>query len=200
MDNRYTAVATPPADVLKIIEAGKLKGKYDINPQWKIEAMTSVYGLCGEGWKYEIAHTETVNCPEGEVLLFMMVKVAVKGKDGWSEPIVGYGGDYIIQSNKNGLVPNDEAFKMALTDSLGNAFKVLGVASDVYKGIMDNMESKYTKRANAYSPTVNATSSTPTTNCTCDICHKAISDKIQAFSMRKYGRNLCMDCQKVQVA
>ena len=37
---KYNRLATPPADATKAIEAGKLKGKTDINPQWKIEAMT----------------------------------------------------------------------------------------------------------------------------------------------------------------
>lgn len=200
MDNRYLAVATPPSEILKVIEAGKLKGRYDINPQWKIEAMTSTYGLCGEGWKYEVVNTETVSCPAGELLLFMMVQVRIKGKEGWSESITGYGGDYIIQSNKNGLVPNDEAYKMALTDALGNALKVLGVAADVYRGNMDKMESKYSKRASSYAPAPPTPTTTNSNGCTCEICGSAISEKVQAFSIRKYGRSLCMDCQKVQAA
>lgn len=192
MDNRYVSVATPPPEILKVIEAGKLKGRFDINPQWKIEAMTNTYGLCGEGWKYQVVHTETVNCPGGEVLLFMMVQVSIKCGNSWSEPVTGYGGDYIVQSNKNGLVPNDEAYKMALTDALGNALKVLGVAAEVYKGNMDKMDSKYSKRANSCVPAQQNNSVY-----TCDICGKTISDKVQAFSMRKYGKSLCMECQNM---
>lgn len=48
MDERYIKVSTPPEDALKPIVAGNLKGKTDISPQWKIEAMTETYGMCGE--------------------------------------------------------------------------------------------------------------------------------------------------------
>lgn len=44
MDDRYTAVSNPPKDALKEIEFGALRGKSDINPQWKIEAMTENMG------------------------------------------------------------------------------------------------------------------------------------------------------------
>ena len=50
----YKALSKPPEDALKIIQAGNLRGKSDINPQWKIEAITAQFGLCGIGWKFEI--------------------------------------------------------------------------------------------------------------------------------------------------
>lgn len=135
MDKRYEAVQEPPQNALKTIEFGKLKDKSDINPQWKIEALTGQYGLCGVGWKFEIAETEIRECKDGQVLLFMKVNLYVKDKDKWSEPIPGYGGDFIIEKNKNGLVPNDEAYKMCLTDALGNAMKYVGVAANVYRNL-----------------------------------------------------------------
>lgn len=58
--------------------------------------------------------------------------------EGWSEPVYGCGGDFIVEKNKNGLVPNDEAYKMCLTDALGNAMKCIGVAADVYRGLWDS--------------------------------------------------------------
>ena len=97
MDKRYEAVQEPPPNALKTIEFGKLKDKSDINPQWKIEALTGQYGLCGVGWKFEIAETEIRECKDGQVLLFMKVNLYVKDKDKWSEPIPGYGGDFIIE-------------------------------------------------------------------------------------------------------
>ena len=95
MDKRYMSVSTPPADALKRIEVGNLKGKSDINPQWKIDAMTETYGICGEGWKFEIVDTQVRECPNGQVLLFMKVNLYIKNGDKWSEPISGYGGDFI---------------------------------------------------------------------------------------------------------
>ena len=36
----YDALRSVPKDALKTIEFGNLKGKSDINPQWRYEAMT----------------------------------------------------------------------------------------------------------------------------------------------------------------
>ena len=85
----------------------------------------------------------------GEVLLYMKVALQVKDGDKWSEPVYGYGGDFIIQKNKNGLVPNDEAYKMCLTDALGNAMKCVGVAADVFRGIYDTKYQKMQEQAKA---------------------------------------------------
>lgn len=66
MDERYAKLATPPVSALKKIEAGRLKGFTDINAQWKIEAMTEVYGLCGVGWKFAVDETNIIDLPTGE--------------------------------------------------------------------------------------------------------------------------------------
>ena len=142
MDDRYNAMRKPPTEILKKIEGGNLKGMSDINPQWRIEVMTEQFGLCGIGWRYEIVSTSTVECSNGEILLFMRINLYVKDGEAWSNPIPGYGGDKIVEKNKNGLIPNDEAYKMGLTDALGNAMKNIGVAADVYRGLWD---SKYSR-------------------------------------------------------
>lgn len=143
MDDRYNAMRKPPAEILKPIEAGNLKGKSDINPQWRVEIMTEQFGLCGIGWKYEIVSTSTVECSNGEILVFMRINLYVKDGEAWSNPIPGFGGDKIVIKNKNGLVPNDEAYKMVLTDALGNAMKNIGVAADVYRGLWDSKYSRW---------------------------------------------------------
>ena len=38
----YEAVRTPPQEALKAIEAGRLKGMTDINPMWRIKALTEL--------------------------------------------------------------------------------------------------------------------------------------------------------------
>ena len=50
----YESLARPPKKALRTIEAGKLKGKTDINPQWRYKAMTEKFGLVGIGWKYDV--------------------------------------------------------------------------------------------------------------------------------------------------
>ena len=140
----YNKVKTPPDGAWKPIKGGPLAGKTEINPQWRIQIMTEVYGPCGVGWKFDITNKETITCPEGNMLLYVEVALYFvdKEKGQWSEPIYGWGGDFIIEKNKNGLVANDEAYKMALTDALGNAMKFLGVGADVYMGKFDKKKEK----------------------------------------------------------
>lgn len=147
IDERYAAASHVPDRVLKPIGAGRLKGKSDINPQWKISLMTEIYGMCGIGWKFEVTDKTTVPVGNtGEVMVFMTVAVYIKDGEKWSEPVYGMGGDFIVKKERNGLYSNDEAFKMCLTDALGNALKYIGVAADVYEQLNDT---KYSERPSA---------------------------------------------------
>ena len=138
MDSRYNAVKTVPQSALKIIDFGKLKGKYDISPQWRWEILTEVYGMCGVGWYFDIVDTEQVFVEAtGETMLYVKVNLYIKDGNVWSKPIPGYGGDFLIYKDKNGYHGNDEAFKMAVTDALGTAAKMIGVGADVYRGLQD---------------------------------------------------------------
>lgn len=150
MDERYQRLSNVPENALKKIDFGKLKGKSDINPQWRYEALTEVFGLCGFGWKYEITDTKTVPVPAtGETLVFVFVNLFVKeANGGWSDPIPGSGGDFLIVKDKNGIHGNDEAFKMATTDALGTAAKMVGVAATVYRGLYGT---KYARQEKNYS-------------------------------------------------
>ena len=143
----YDRLAVVPEDARKPIEFGALKGKSDINPQYRIEAMTKEFGLCGIGWKFDILKTETINCPDGQVMIFMTIAAQVKDGDEWSAPAVGYGGDFIIKLEKGQLKPNDEAYKMAETDALGNALKYFGVAASVYRGMYDSKHGRRDEQA-----------------------------------------------------
>lgn len=142
MDERYSKLKTPPVSALSTIPYGRNKGKSDINPQWKYEAMTEVYGLCGLGWKFAIDETNIIDLPNGEKMIFMKVALHVKDGDNWSEPIYGYGGDFIVKKETAGLYADDEAYKKCLTDALGNALKNIGVAADVYRGMFDTKYGK----------------------------------------------------------
>lgn len=142
MDNLklWNDVKQPPATALKEIQAGRLKGKSDINPQWRYQVMTEQFGPCGVGWKYTIDKLWTE--PAGnEVFAFALVSVYIKDGDAWSEPIPGIGGHMLMEQERAGLHANDEGFKMAVTDALSVALKMLGVAADIYMGKWDG--SKY---------------------------------------------------------
>lgn len=143
----YNSLSKPPQDALRTIEAGKLKGKTDINPQWRYKAMTETFGLVGIGWKYEVQKLWTEPGAGNEKLAFAQVAVFVKDGDAWSEPIVGIGGSKLVQFEKGAAVSNDEGFKMAVTDAFSTSLKMLGVAADIYAGKWDG--SKYKNEQNS---------------------------------------------------
>lgn len=133
----YESLAQPPKSALRQIEAGKLKGKTDINPQWRYKAMTEAFGLVGIGWKYEVRKLWAEQGAGAEKLAFAQVAVYIKDGDAWSDPIEGIGGSRLVQLEKGANVSNDEGYKMAVTDAFSTALKMLGVAADIYAGRWD---------------------------------------------------------------
>jgi hypothetical protein len=144
----WNSVSQPPKHALKQIGGGRLKGMTDINPQWRLQAMTEAFGQIGVGWYYEIVRMWTENGASGEVMVFVHANLytlaefnCTTNEKTWSMPITGIGGSTIIAKEQGGLHANDEGYKMALTDALGVAMKQLGVAADIYVGLWDG--SKY---------------------------------------------------------
>ena len=139
----YKKLSRPPETALRQITAGDLKGKTDINPQWRYEAMTETFGLVGIGWKYEIQKLWTEPGANGETLAFAQVAVYIRDPDTkeWSDPIVGIGGSKLINKFSAGPKSNDEGYKMAVTDAFSTSLKMIGVAADIYAGRWDG--SKY---------------------------------------------------------
>ena len=137
----WKLLARPPKTALKQISGGRLKGMTDINPQWRYEIMTEVFGMVGVGWKFTIDKTWFEQASDNQVFAFAQVSVFVKNGDNWSDAIQGQGGSMLIEQEKNGPHSCDEGYKMAITDALGTALKMLGVASDIYAGRWDG--SKY---------------------------------------------------------
>lgn len=142
----YKKNFTPPDWGLKEIGGGRLKGMTDINPQWRIEALTETFGLCGFGWKYVIEKT-WLEGTGNEVSAFAKVNLFIKqeiepGKFEWSESIPGIGGSSFITIESKGPYQSDECFKMAITDALSVCCKMIGIGGKVYLG---SKYDKYTK-------------------------------------------------------
>ena len=137
----WEILAKPPKTALEQIKGGRLSGMTDVNPQWRYKAMHDVFGPCGTGWKYAIDRIWTENGASGQVFMFVQVSVQVANGDKWSDPIPGVGGSMLLETQKGSLHHNDEAVKMATTDALSVALKMLGVAADIYMGRWDG--SKY---------------------------------------------------------
>lgn len=137
----YEQLRKVPEEAIKPIQAGRLKGMSDINPMWRIKAMTDAFGVCGIGWKYDIIKQWQEQYGQ-EIKAFCNINLFVKVDGEWSDPIPGTGGATIVEVNSKGLYVNDEGFKMALTDALSVAMKSLGVAADIY---FDKDTTKYTQ-------------------------------------------------------
>lgn len=137
----WDGVCKPPQSALKEIKGGRLKGMTDINPQWRYRAMTETFGVCGFGWVYTIDRLWTEKGVDAEVMAFAQVSLKVKTGGEWSEPIVGIGGSALIARESGGPKASDECYKMAITDALSVAMKMLGVGADIYMGRWDG--SKY---------------------------------------------------------
>ena len=136
----WDKVKQPPKSALKQIGGGRLKGMTDINPMWRFQAMTEHFGQCGQGWAFEILKMWSEDGADGTKAVFAHVEISLN-QDGKPFPIQGIGGSMLIQKETAGLRTNDEAYKMAVTDALGTAMKMLGFGADVYAGKWDG--SKY---------------------------------------------------------
>lgn len=136
--NYWNAMRSVPEQVLKKIEAGSLKGKSDINPVWRLKTLTEQFGPCGVGWKIdnckywlETADVVDNGVVKREVCAFCSLDLHIKVDGQWSDAIPGIGGSKLAGTGY-GKQANDECYKMAQTDAISVAAKMLGVAADVY--------------------------------------------------------------------
>lgn len=134
----YDQLKSVPDWGKKKIMGGTLKGKTDISPQWRYQRMTEVFGPCGVGWKFTIEKQWTEQGADNVLMCFCNVLLFVRIDGEWSEGIPGTGGNELVSKSHSGLYSSDEGYKMALTDALSVAMKMLGVAADVYSGFEDS--------------------------------------------------------------
>lgn len=140
----WNKVKQPPKDALKQIGGGRLKGMTDISPQWRYQIMTEIYGPIGTGWTFCIRElwAETYG---DEVMAFAQIDLLIED----NKSIPGIGGSKLVTKESKGLHYNDEAYKMAVTDAVSVAMKMLGVGADVYAGKWDGSKYKDTTPAKA---------------------------------------------------
>ena len=190
----YDAVRSVPEEAKRAITAGRLKGKTDINPMWRIKALTEQFGPCGDGWGYTIDRLWIEEGAKGEKCANAMISLWYRLEDGKkSEPIVGIGGNMLVANEKNGLYTSDECYKMALTDAISVACKALGFGADVY---WSADRTKYTPQQETQKPPM-----------ICVRCHKAITglstpsgirtaEDVAAFTRQESGSDMCYSCYK----
>ena len=182
----YNKFKSVPDSAKKAITAGRLKGKTDINPMWRIKMLTEQFGPCGVGWYPEIVDQWIEQGADGTAMAFVKINLFVKIDGEWSKPIVGIGGSMAIAKESNGKYTDDECYKKAYTDAISVSCKMLGIAADVY----------YEKDSTKYD-------ATPTSDVICPVCKKKVaSAKINGDVLNpeqvlnKIG--MCASCYKTQ--
>lgn len=133
MDNLkiYNLMREVPETAKTEIQGGRMKGKTDINPMWRIKMLTEQFGPCGIGWYYKTIKQWTEVCGE-ETAAFVNIELYIKHEGEWSQPIFGTGGSMFAEKEKSGIHVSDECFKMATTDAISVSCKQLGIGADVY--------------------------------------------------------------------
>lgn len=127
----YEQVREVPKEAQKTITGGRMNGKTDINPMWRIKKLTELFGPCGIGWYYTPIRKWTEPYGE-EVAAFVDIELFVKYEEDWSKPIPGTGGSMFVAKEKSGHYVSDECYKMATTDAISVACKQLGIGADIY--------------------------------------------------------------------
>ena len=129
----YESAREVPETAKKTIGAGRLKGMTDVNPMWRIKKLTELFGPCGIGWYIRPVSKWTESSGD-EIKAFVDVELYIwdKEKNSWSQPICGTGGSSLVSKEKSGLYVSDECYKMAYTDAISVACKMLGIGADVY--------------------------------------------------------------------
>lgn len=199
----YEAVRKVPAEAQRAIAGGRLKGKTDINPMWRLKTLTERFGPCGIGWKYVIEKQWTEAGNGGEISAFCNISLYIKYEGLWSDAIPGTGGSEFVAKETSGLYTSDECYKMALTDAISVACKALGIGADVYWAADSTKYDRPTENK-PKSPAIPAPP--PTGPLICEGCGKPIVDgkkksgvlfpaaDIAASSQRRFGKLLCLDC------
>lgn len=158
---------TDPKHTKQFQRAGGFKGTA-IKPIWLVQRLTEQFGPVGIGWGMEKPEFELV--PAGnELLVFCTLQCWHTTKD---NTFFGVGGDKAIAVFKSGPKADDEAFKKAFTDALGNAFKFTGSGADVHMGQFD--DSKYVQEmAREFAEPANDKPKAP--------AHSALKQQARAF-------------------
>jgi hypothetical protein len=137
---------TDPSQTKGFNRAGGFKGTA-IKPIYTEQKMTETFGPCGIGWGINEPTFQTAPGSDGQLAVYCTVSIWVKQGDAVSAPIYGVGGDMVVVKQSAGLRTDDEAFKKAFTDAVGNAMKHLGMSADVHMGRFD--DSKYVSELRA---------------------------------------------------
>lgn len=213
MDNLeiYEKLRSVPKIAQKDIVGGRMKGKTDINPMWRIKALTETFGPCGIGWYYKTTN-KWIERYENEIAAFVDIELFVKVENEWSMPICGTGGSSFVTQEKSGAYMSDECYKMATTDAISVSCKQLGVGADIYWGADRSKYSSNEATSDNYADVASTPkSSQQETEYKCEECNKPFTpfkwkekdytakDGYEIAKKKCGGKALCNECKKKAV-
>lgn len=138
MDIWNRLAKTDPAQTKAFTRGGGFSGTA-VKPIYCDERMTQQFGPCGQGWGINEPVFQLV-AAGAETLVYCTASIWHGER---TNIVYGVGGDKVVAVTKNGPRASDEAFKMAFTDAIGNAYKHLGMSADIHMGLFDDV--KYVK-------------------------------------------------------
>lgn len=131
---------TSPDQTKGFSRAGGFRGTA-VKPVYTEQKMTELFGPCGIGWGFTEPTFQLVPGSDGQTAVYCWLSLWYVHDGARSQSIPGVGGDMVVVKQSSGLRTDDEAFKKAFTDAIGNAMKHIGMSADVHMGRFD--DSKY---------------------------------------------------------
>lgn len=135
---------TDPKATKPFTRSGGFRGT-QIDPTWRLQMMTEVFGPVGKGWGYE-----QVDWTIAERMVFICARVWYVDPETGEKCFTGpqWGGTEMVR-RRNGIeAPDDECFKMSMTDAVGKCLVQIGLAADIHMGQYD--DSKYREESEAF--------------------------------------------------
>jgi hypothetical protein len=135
---------TDPKHTKPFTRPGGFRGT-QIDPTWRMQTMTEVFGPVGQGWGWE-----QLDWTLAERMVFICVRVWYRDPDSgamaWTGP--QWGGTTMVRRRSGLDELDDECFKMSMTDAVGKCLVQIGLAADVHLGQFD--DSKYREESEAF--------------------------------------------------
>lgn len=118
---------------------------HDINPQYRLQKLTELFGPAGLGWGYDIIERWRDNWGAAADSCYVMLKLwyVMDGKRYDTPPQIG--GTVVDYAP-------DECWKMSITDALGKCCATLGLAADIYLGTFDTKYREKGETTEKYQP------------------------------------------------
>ena len=131
----YSYAKRVPPEATKKFNNGRFSGT-DINPMWRIQKLTEMFGPCGIGWYIDVIDKKMERIDDQTIMSTVDINLYINENGEWSKPIYGTGGNMFMVKGRI----DDDGWKKAYTDAIGVACKALGIGADVW---FENDRTKY---------------------------------------------------------